>query len=404
MKNSFKVAIWEVKKMLKNKTFIVSVLLVPAIIVVFAILPNLLISWESKRDFQVYVIDEIGVYETLSQQQLDKNIILELYTGDLAKLQNKIRGNNNAGYLLLAHDVNETKQVDIITGGDGFPNLSSLQTAVESTLLHYRLLEYHLDPVKIKAVLTTSYHFNTSSLAELEQGKESFLQKYTPVLFSGGILFLSIITGMLAFQSAVNEKKDRMVEILLASVSAADLMQGKILSSFILGIFQGIIWLTLILISVKFIFGISILTLLYYLLVPELLLLLFFAITGYLMFSALFVALGATVNDLSSIGNFQSLLIIIPMLPIFLAGPILTNPSGLVAQIGSYFPLSTPGVMLLRISLTTNMTVLDIIIPAVILIVTTWLMFLAAGKIFKTGMMMYGKNASAGEIWKWLRC
>ncbi|MCL0106801.1 ABC transporter permease [Peptococcaceae bacterium] len=409
MKNSFKVAAWEVKKMLKNKTFIISVLLVPVIMVVFAILPSLLISLESDRDFHVYVIDEIGVYETLSQHQLDKNIILQHYTGDLAKLQDKIRGDNNAGYILLTNDVNETRQVTIVTGGDGFPNLYSLKKSIESILMHDRLVKHGLETGEIKDVLE-GYHFDTISLAELEQGEEGLLQreegllqKYTPAMFSGGILFLSFITGMLAFQSAMNEKKDRMAEILLSSVSAANLMQGKIIGSFVLGIFQGIIWLAFILITVKFIFGVPVYVLFQYLFVPELPVLLFFAITGYLMFSALFVALGATVDDLSSIGNFQSLLTIIPMLPLFLAGPILTNPNGLVAQIGSYFPLSAPGVMLLRISLSTNMTILDIIIPAVILILTTWLMFLAAGKIFRTGIMMYGKNASPREIWKWLR-
>src|SRR5690625_7472056 len=88
-----------------------------------------------------------------------------------------------------------------------------------------------------------------------------------------------------------------------------------------------------------------------YLFVPELIILLLIAILGYLFFAALFVGLGATMEDVSASGNFQGMALMLPFLPVILIRPILDDPSGLIAQVGSYIPFPSPALLLIRLTL-----------------------------------------------------
>src|SRR5690625_6255982 len=109
---------------------------------------------------------------------------------------------------------------------------------------------------------------------------------------------------MMIFQSSSQEKKDKIAEIILSSVTPNELMQGKIMGYFVLGLIQVAVWLSI---------GLPValwkidLPLFEYLLVPELAVLLTIAIFGYLLFPSMFVGLGATMADASSTGNFQAL-------------------------------------------------------------------------------------------------
>src|SRR5699024_10440557 len=126
------------------------------------------------------------------------------------------------------------------------------------------------------------------------------------------------------------------------------LMQGKIIGYFALGIIQVIVWLGLASPIVLWKIDIPIFK---YLLVPELAVLLLIAILGYLIFASLFVGLGATIEDVSTSGNFQGLVFMLPFLPFMLVGPVFTDPSGIVAKVGSYIPVTAPGILLIRLTI-----------------------------------------------------
>ncbi|MBS4053330.1 MAG: ABC transporter permease, partial [Thermaerobacter sp.] len=135
---------------------------------------------------------------------------------------------------------------------------------------------------------------------------------------------------------------------------------------------------------------------------PELALSLFFAIAGYFLYASILVAIGSTIDDLATTTNFQSTIMMIPVLPLLFIQPVIVNPSGIVATFGSYFPLTAAGVMLLRLGISTTMTWLDILLPSVFLLLTLWVVVKLSGKIFRAGMLMYGKNATPSEMWRWL--
>jgi ABC-2 type transport system permease protein len=131
--------------------------------------------------------------------------------------------------------------------------------------------------------------------------------------------------------------------------------------------------------------------------------LLFISILGYLLYAALFVGIGATMADISTAGNFQGMVMMLPFSPFLFIAPIFSDPSGFWAQIGSYIPFTSPGVLILRLSLLEEWPWVEIIIGIGILAVSVWVFMKLAGKIFKIGILMYGKNATPGEIWKWIR-
>lgn len=187
----------------------------------------------------------------------------------------------------------------------------------------------------------------------------------------------------------LKKKKDKVAEIILSSLTPAELMQGKIIGYFGLGMVQAVVFLS---------FGIPIalwkldIPLFEYLLVPELILYIAIAILGYFLFSALFVGVGATMADMSSAGNFQGMVMMLPFLPFMFIGPVISDPSGLIAQVGTYIPFTAPGVLLLRLTLLESWPWIEIMISLAILLVSIWLFMKLAGKIFKTGILMYGKK------------
>ena len=142
------------------------------------------------------------------------------------------------------------------------------------------------------------------------------------------------------FTSASQEKKEKIAEIILSSVTPGDLMQGKIVGYFVLGMIQALVILLLGIPFVIYQFDIPIAE---YLFVPETLLFVLIAVLGYLLFAAIFVGIGSTMADISTAGNFQGLVIMLPFLPLFFLGPVIANPDGMIAQIATYIPFFFAG-------------------------------------------------------------
>src|SRR5699024_4776502 len=138
-------------------------------------------------------------------------------------------------------------------------------------------------------------------------------------------------------------------------------------------------------------YGVSILM---YLFTFKTLLFVIIAILGYLLFAALFVGLGATIEDVSASGSFQGMVLMLPFVPVIFHGSILENPNGQVAKIVSYIPFTSPSVLILRLTMLEQWPWMEITIAIVILIISVWIFTKLAGKIFKIGIQKYGKNAT----------
>lgn len=177
-------------------------------------------------------------------------------------------------------------------------------------------------------------------------------------------------------------------------------MQGKIIGYFILGLIQVTVYIAVLL---PFIIWQTEVPVLEYLLVPRTLLFVFIALLSYLMFAAIFVGVGATMSDVSSAGNLQGFVMMLPFLPFIIIGPVISNPDGILATVSTYIPFTAPSVLLMRLTMLDDWPWIEIMIAFAVIILSILLFMKIAGKIFKVGILLYGKNATPKEIWKWIR-
>lgn len=396
--NTLKVAKWEIQRNIKNKAFLISILLTPLMMLAFAFIPTLLTKLETDKPFDLYLVDNLGIYESISQSSSMENVNFILTTETRQQLEDKVRNNKNQGFVIIDNADIDKGQITIYTDTEGQGNLSSVYNILQSVLQNYKLKTSGLSERQIDYI-NQPLVINTASIENVEKEK-SLPEKAVPAIFAGILYFTVFTSGTMTFQSALQEKKDKMVELVLSSIQAKDLMQGKILGYFVLGLIQVSVWITFAIPIAQLYLKIPVLQ---YLMVPEIIPMAFFALAGYLMFSAIFVAIGATMEDAQSGSSFQGVIFLLPMIPVFVIGPIIANPSGIIAIFGTYFPLTSPGVMLARLSISGNLPLWEMLLSASILLLTIFVIMRLAGKLFRVAILMYGKDASFTEVIKWIR-
>ena len=416
MRNSWKVAKWEIRRNLKSKSFLISLFLTPIIFAIFATVPTLLSDSGEDQDSEpaqttVYLNDEIGVWDQLEpmlSEGGDLHWDVELTDESSDEMATTLEDETRSVYIHLDESALQSGTVDYYTSEEVPESFQYEVQLFEQPLRYIQLERTGLDESEIQTAMNpitfnqneVTMEAGTDAGEAQSQGIEYFLQKFVPGVFAGLVLFSIAITGMMVFQSASEEKKEKVAEIILSSVTAGELMQGKIIGYFVLGILQVTVWIGM---AAPVALALVDYPIIEYLLVPELLLFLLIAILGYLMFASIFVGLGATLEDSSSGSNFQGFVFTIPWLPFIFIGPVLTNPEGMLSQVLSYIPFTSPGIMILRLSILDEWPWVQIFISLAILIVSIWLLMKLAGKIFRIGILIYGKNATLPEIWKWLR-
>lgn len=411
MRNTLKVAKWEIKRNMKNKTFLIGLLITPLILLFFMIVPGLFGNSEPE-EITVYVKDDIHILDEIEQsveQNPTLNWMIEETNFDLPSMEEQLQTEENIAYIDLTEEKINEGLITVHTSDDMDEDFLFQTHILEEPMLRIQLEQLGLSQEE-RAVIEQGIAFEVEPIAEVDVNDETDshaeetaadpLKRIIPGAFSGVILFSIVVTGMMIFQSASQEKKDKIAEIILSSVTPNELMQGKIIGYFVIGLIQVLVWIIIVLPAILWKFDIPIFE---HLFVPELALLLFIAVLGYLLFASIFVGLGATMEDISTSGNFQGLVLMLPFLPFIFLGPILNDPSGLIAKVGTFIPFTAPGVLLIRLSMLEEWPWIEIVISIAVLIISVWIFIKLAGKIFKTGILMYGKNATPKEIWKWLR-
>ncbi|MEK5040469.1 ABC transporter permease [Sporosarcina sp. FSL K6-3457] len=401
MRNTMKVAKWEIKRNMKSKSFIIGLFLTPIIFLAFFLLPDLFKSDDEAATTTVYVNDQLGVYELLEAAAANTEWQMEQTDTTEQEATAALEEKKDAAYIFINEQAVETGKVAVYTHEDTSSAFMDEVQILGGPLQMVQIEKLGLTAAEA-AVVAQGVVFEDASEETKEGGlfSENMLERVIPGAFAAVVMLSIVFTGMAIFQSASQEKKDKIAEIILSSLTPAELMQGKIIGYFVLGIIQVVVYIVIALPVLIWKIDFPIIE---YLLVPELLVLLFISILGYLLYAALFVGIGATMADISTAGNFQGMVMMLPFSPFLFIAPVFSDPSGFWAQLGSYIPFTSPGVLILRLSLLEEWPWVEIIIAIGILAVSVWVFMKLAGKIFKIGILMYGKNATPGEIWKWIR-
>lgn len=221
------------------------------------------------------------------------------------------------------------------------------------------------------------------------------------------ILFIGVMTSGNAIAAEVTmEKSSRVMEVLITSVSPVTSMFGKIMGMFLLVLTQLSFYVVVIIINISLPYNKEILaglninfsTLDPYVLIYSLIY--FFA--GFFLFSVLYAALGSVVSRTEDLAQAVMPMTMFSLVGFYIAMFNLTTPDSMVIKISSYIPFFSPFTMLLRIGLT-NIATWEILVSLAILLVTIYISVIISAKIYRAGVLMYGKRPSMKELFKAVR-
>lgn len=219
----------------------------------------------------------------------------------------------------------------------------------------------------------------------------------------GILLYASLLTmGSIALQTVIEEKSNRVVEVLLSSVNTRELMAGKIIGSALTGLLQMFIWLlpvfvvggtTLPFLPPEIAINISFSQMLY-----------FFAnfIIGLVIYIGLFATVGSIFDNMQDAQSAMFPLMLLIMIPFFMTFTMLENPNNTIGMYGSMTPFLSIIVMPVRMTLV-DVPLIQILIALTVNLFTVFGIFPFAGKIYRVGILKTGKKPSWGEVIKWIK-
>jgi ABC-2 type transport system permease protein len=274
---------------------------------------------------------------------------------------------------------------------------------INKAIVAQRFKEKNVDPAAIALLLQTAplkYKALTKRTADgkYEDAKEGaqLANFFLPGVLIA-LMFMVIMVGATpAMQGIVEEKSQRIAEVLLGSVSPFELMAGKLV---------GVIGVSLTMATVYFTGGYIVAE--RYdvagMLTPGLMI--WFAVLlvmALLIYGSLFIAVGAAAGDIKDTQTLLMPIMLIACLPFFALGPIMQDPNGKIAVICSYFPFATPMLLVARQSVPPGVPLWQMFTGIVLVLTTTVFCVWAAGRIFRVGILMQGKGAKFSDIVRWV--
>ena len=420
----------------KNRSFIVMTFLSPLIMIALIAVVAYLSQLNKDKQRTISILDETGYLEGVFQntENTTYTMLSELSFDDAIAL---VKEKEDYGLLHISK-VDSLKEIskNIKFYSEESPSLSiisSMESKIEDHLKEMKLQEDGVSLAMIKASET-----NIDIVQESFDGQKSSKEGNVVKLIFGGIagylLFMFIIIyGNMIMRSVIEEKTSRIIEIIISSVKPIQLMLGKIIGTSLAGLTQFAIWVVLggvLMMVVSAILGIDLAQLQtpqqemvtqameaegaqaiaenVFIEITNLPILnlvfafIFFFIGGYLLYSSLYAAIGAAVDNETDTQQFM-LPILMPLILAVYVGvfTVIEDPHGTVSTVFSFIPLTSPVVMLMRIPF--GVPLWQQGLSLLLLIGTFMFAVWFAAKIYRVGILMYGKKPSYKELFKWLK-
>ncbi len=407
MRKAFAVARWEYVEKVKSKAFIISLVLMPAIMIAAGVVPTLLATRADTETRVIGIIDQSGVIAaplgrvlaeryTLSNGR--PNYILRSISpeGDSAGAKRTADSllitEQIEGYLVIGRSIMTDTTAEYHSENTGNIRLNEqLTRAVRDLVVERKLHAQGIDPSLVRQ-LTRPLDLRMFKLSKSGREEESGFERafFTSYGFMMMMFILVITSGQLLVRSMLEEKANRVVEVLMSSSSAQDLMAGKILGLSALGLTQMGIW---VLVGI----GISLKFAVAFIPAASAALLFLYFLLGYLFYAAIFVAAGSPVSTEQEAQQITSYLVMVLVIPIALAFVVMQSPNSTLVKVLSLIPFLTPSMMALRIPLQmppAGEIVLSLLVLALSALAAIW----GAGKIFRATILLYGKRPGLREL------
>jgi ABC-2 type transport system permease protein len=433
----------------KKKSFILMTILGPLLIGGLYGFGFYMIVSSANSISKIKLIDESGLFK--SRLSKAGNIIFETDTTPLNRAKEIFDPNEYAGILFIPKDIigNPASSLFYARKQPGIEVVDRMETQIEKELEDYKLNEAlsHVNPKdfdkKMLQAIKTKVRIRTKLLTE--NGEEDSSVEATSIIgFAGGLLmfFFTFLYGVQVMRGVIEEKTSRIVEVIISSVKPFQLMMGKIIGIALVGLTQFFLWIVLSLFVTSAITygikneeaqkifqknipgheysqsensqvkintvplstsgGISDYTNAISALPLTLIIFsfIFYFLGGYLFYASLFAAIGSAIDSETDTQQFMMLITMPLMLGYFAAISMMNNPESPFGYWLSFVPFTSPIVMMVRLPF--GVPIYELIISMALLVLgfvsTTWM----AAKIYRTGILMYGKKPSWKELGKWL--
>ncbi|MDZ4723021.1 MAG: ABC transporter permease [candidate division Zixibacteria bacterium] len=427
----------EYGQVVRKKSFIVGIFLTPLLMATFTILPTLLADTKATESEKLAIIDQGGqgvgkaFSEGLNEYKLEDSVgayysvtnIFTLESGDSEEYQ-RLRDSldaeineKNILYLLVvrpdAH-LNDSN-VFLVTNSDKIKSLNRFERVLTDILSSKRLSESNVNmPVDSVLHLTRQLELG---LQDTQGESIPFFVKYMGAIVFVMLTFTMIITyGQMVMRSVIEEKNSRIMEVLISSVSPFQLMFGKLMGLGAAAFTQVLVWVSLgaLLFVSRGMLGLNIDSSIDRLLFNPVIIFFFvaFLITGYIMYSSIFALIGSIVNTEKEAQNFIFPITMSLILPMMVAIAVIQEPHSVLAMTLAFIPFFTPTMMIMRIifiaptvteySLFSGI-VGEALLGLILVILTSMVIVWLTSRIFRVGILMYGKRPTLPELVKWVK-
>ena len=397
----------------RTKSFVISTILLPLFMAGMVILPTKLVMLKNDHVKHIALVsNNADVAKSVASQLTDGTRFGTKYTVDIisdtsederAKLRDQVSSGQLDGFIWLSDDAIASRDVTYGTRETSdFTEDAGLQSAVSSAIMKHELASHGIPASDVDSLLK-DVHIKTVPIQKgKEAGSVTGLEWLSSFLLAMMLYLTLIIYGMSVMRSVLEEKTSRVMEVMLSCVTPKQLMAGKILGVGAAGLTQIAIWC-----AVGGLFGgagavasgnapslgISAGTLVA--LVP-------FFLGGFLLYSGLYAALGAMVNSEQEAQQWQFFVTMPLVVPVIVLTYVIRQPNSPVSVWMSMVPFFAPILMYVRV-LVERPPVWQIALSIGLLLATMYLVLALCSRIYRVGILMYGKRPTLPEIVKWVR-
>ena len=422
----------------RNKSFIMMTFLSPIILVGMGFLIYFLTQKNDEKIKEIVYVDNSGMFSKEDFRDTKSIKYIDYSALGIELTKKKVEDGNYYGALLIPkQDSLEllAKSIEFYSkDSPGMSIMSSLENKIEQKIRNEKLNSFGIDLEKIKASKINTdikmFNFSGKESSKLINGLKIGVGAIAGYL----LMMFVLIYGNSVMQSVIEEKTSRIIEIIVSSVKPFQLMLGKILGSASAGLLQFLIWgiiIFIISLVTSAIFGLDMVEMQSeripaeqmealkqaaigdkeQFIIQEILklpilkifvLFIYYFLGGFILYSSLFAAVGAAVDNETDTQQFMLPILFPLILGVYVGfATVINDPNGSMAVLFSHIPFTSPIVMLMRVPFGVSWT--ELVISMTLLLVTFVFMVWLVAKIYRVGILMYGKKPTYTDLYKWLK-
>ena len=434
MRNIFLITKREYLTQVKKRSFVLLTLLAPLMFIAFGAFIAFMFK-ANETQHTINVIDHSGIFagklrsdETVKYITIPSSTEKQMVAGlknmegiDGLLILGKLSENNLDGL--------EKNSKLLVNSKIGFETKKHIASDISTILRAEKIKKLNIDEDQIKNI-DKKFELASQNVSDNKEMDSdlSFTVKYilSMALMYAVFMFI-IIYGVRVMRSVLEEKNNRVVEIIISSVKPFDLMMGKIIGVTLVALTQFIVWISMAVVGALFLntgfatmqknipntgeitdkmdFQQIAVEASHHLLALNfpliIVVFIFFFLFGYIFYSSIYAAIGSAVDNETETQQFTMFAIIPLMIGIYGSFTIIKNPDGPMGFWLSMIPFTSPVAMVARIPF--GVPAWQILLSMGLLLISALSMIFVASKIYKVGILMYGNKATLKELWKWIR-